>query len=1120
MKKFLDQTRRGLPLLKLNLKMKISMLFMFLVLFTMQAKTSYSQGTKITLDLSNVTVIRLIDEIESQTEFHFVYQIKDVDLNRIISVKAKQETVPQILTRIFAKTRTTHRVVDKQIFLKQRALSNNVQNSNISIIEAEIQEVVSGTVTDTNGQPLPGANIVEKGTTNGVTADFDGNFSIEVEEDSAILVVTYIGFATKEVPVDKETSLIIELQESAAGLEEVVVVGYGTVRKSDLTGAVVNADLESFKEAPNTNILQSISGSVPGLNIGQISSAGEEPSIQVRGRTSINGNLSPLIVVDGAIYRGSLNDLNPSDIEAVNVLKDASSKAIYGAQAANGVILLTTKGGKKGQRPVIRYNAYYTSQSPSNDLRTLNRNEYIEMQRDLDWRNSYLAPNYTEQNPDWKVLDALDVLPPLVQGVQDGTDSDWFGEMTGAGFINNHQLSFSGGSENTTYYISGGYTKQDNWVLNDEFERKTVRINIETKLTPWLTLGANTYGSFSDFSGVSPSIGGVISQLPFGKIRDENGKYIINPNGNAGVNGFLESEAEDSDIRNNISGVFHSIVSIPGIDGLTYRINYSHNYRWNNRFNSNIYGAGLNGSAFKDVSSTYDWSLDNIIDYKNDFGKHSIGVTLLSGRNKIEFDRTRVEGSGFDNLDLGYQSISQASVQNITSNGYRESFSYQMARLSYDYDNKYLLTATIRRDGYSGFAENKKIGYFPSLALSWVLTEDLNLGDDSILNYLKLRTSYGATGNLTNRFQSLARVDLDEDSRYVFGDGGGTLNGQSPTSLANPNLSWETTKGINLGLDFSIMNSSISGSIDYYNSKTTDLLWKQSLPSLTGFSFIQTNLGEVANSGIEVFLNSRIARQSSSSKIGWDIGVNLSANKNKINTLLGYDQDGDGKEDNLIADNLFIGESIGAIYNYDIQGIYQLTDQGNIPDGYTVGTRKIRDINEDGILNTDDRTILGRAEPAYTIGFQNTLKYNNLTLRLFIKSIQGGKDGYLGVNNPIIGELERPTTNTNVLTTVEWWSPRNPNATFKGLGTQEPLPIRNYFSRDFIRLQDISLGYDFDTSSNWMKDAGIKGLKLYLSGKNLITITDWLGWDPETGQGFTSSSPVMKSITTGLDISF
>ncbi|MCH9659341.1 MAG: TonB-dependent receptor, partial [Bacteroidetes bacterium] len=507
----------------------------------------------------------------------------------------------------------------------------------------------------------------------------------------------------------------------------------------------------------------------------------------------------------------------------------------------------------------------------------------------------------------------------------------------------------------------------------------------------------------------------------------------------------------------------------------------------------------------------------NILDYKQDFGNHSLGATLIAGRNKIEFDRTRVEGTGFDNLDLGHHSIPQAAVQSVFSNGYEETFSYQMGRLTYDYKDKYFLTGTIRRDGYSGFAENEKIGYFPSVGLSWVISEDFNF-EETFIDRLKLRTSYGSTGNLTSRFQSLAIVQATPFSQYIFGDGGSTVNGQTPTSLANPNLTWETTNGLNFGLDFSLWDYRINGSIDYYNSQTTNLLWEQILPEVTGFNAIQTNLGKIANSGLEIILDAQIIKPTPSG-FSWDLGFNFSTNKNEIKELLGFDIDGDGKEDDLISSGLFIGESIGAQYNYDIQGIWQIDEESNIPSPFTIGSYKLNDISNDGTIDSDDRKIIGRTDPAYSFGIQNTLKYNNFTLKFFINSVQGGKNGYLGRDNP---GRDGSTFEFNMLNGVDYWSPINPNAQFHGLGVSNPLPASQYFSRSFVRLQDVSFSYNFDTSDSWMQSIGVKGLKLYISGKNLITLTDWLGWDPETGIGLEGSSgrPLMKSITTGLQVNF
>ncbi|MEQ6122230.1 TonB-dependent receptor [Reichenbachiella sp. MALMAid0571] len=1082
-------------------------------------KAQHKKASEIFIDqvVNGLTIKETFDLIENSSELKLSYARKILDPEiRINLGRSKNISVYDILMEISKQSNLKFRQVNKVVgvsVLQKKDLEGNIKR-------VEIAETVqiSGKITDENGEGLPGASIIEKGTANGTTTDLEGNYKLNISE-GASLVLSFVGYKTQEIVVGNQVVLDFQMELDAEQLNEVVVIGYGTTKKSDLTGSVAQANLESFKEAPNTNILQSLQGTIPGLNIGQVTLAGQEPSISVRGRTSINGNLNPLVVVDGAIYRGNLNDLNPSDIQSIDVLKDASSKAIYGAQAANGVILVTTVKGRKETAPSITYNTYYSSQSPTKAYRTMNREEILQAARDIAWDNGgYLAPDFTQPNPNFDPRTFISPQTPVQEGFHEGTDTNWFDLMTNNGFINNHQLSVSGGSETSSYFISSSYTKQENWVLNDEFDRTTVRINYDTKVTPWLTIGASTFGSFSDFSGASPSIANIYSADPLTKPRDENGDLILFPNGTNTLNGFVVAEAQDEDIRNNISGLFYGVINIPWVEGLTYRVNYSHNYRWSNHFNSNGLANGGIGNAFKTHSQVYDKLLDQIVEYKKELGKHSLGVTLLAGRNKIEAESTSVAGSGFDNVGLGFHSIPQASLQTISSDGYEEAFSYQMARLAYDYQDKYFVTATVRRDGFSGFAKNKKFGIFSSVGLGWVASKDFNM-DNLSIDHLKLRASYGETGNLTQRYQSLARVSTESTSQYVFGDGGSTVNGQTPSSLANPNLSWETTKGFNIGLDFSILDYRINGNIDYYRSTTNDLLWFQTLPGLTGFTGIQTNLGEVANSGLEIILDAQVLK-SNPEGFNWDVRFNFSTNNNKVVSLLGRDADGDGKEDDLVASGLFIDQDLGTIFNYEIDGIWQLDKQDQLPPGFGVGTYKIVDTDGDGVISADDRRILGSTLPAYRFGIQNTLSYKNFSLKLFINSIQGGKDSYLGLEQPTL-ETDQAITFNN-LSVVDYWTPANPGAQFRRLGASTPFSESQYFSRSFVRLQDVSLAYNFDTSQAWMQKVGIKNLKLYLSGKNLITLTDWLGWDPETGQNLSRSnnSPVMKSITAGLEIKF
>lgn len=972
-------------------------------------------------------------------------------------------------------------------------------------------QTVSGIVTSSDdGGTLPGVNIIVKGTNTGTSTDINGSYELSVPSLQDTLIFTFVGYQQQEIPINGRTNIDVSLESSSILGEEVVVVGYGTIRKQDLTGSVESADIESFRESPNVNIMQSLQGTVPGVQIGQMNQAGEEPSISVRGQTTLDGNTEPLIVLDGIIYRGRISDLNPDDIESVHVLKDASSKAIYGAQASNGVIEITTKGGNTG-KITFSYSGSRTFQTPTVDLRPLNSEEYLESVRDIEYERAFLAPDYTQPDPNFE-FNQTELNPPIVEGIENGSTFDWWDAQTQSASMMNHNLNVAGGSESTTYFLSGGYTGQNGYVLNDDFERVTGRINIQTDVTDWLTVGTNTFGSFSDFSGNNPSISSMVTQaIPFARARDENGELILNPDGSNRVNPLLNAQADDRDINNRIGGTVFGILEIPQVQGLSYRINYSNSYRQDSHSYSNEYGAGFTGEVYKQNTNKLDRLLDNIVTYEQQFEDHSFTVTLVAGFDKRIADHTVARGENVPLQTLSYNALQQAINQNIRSAATEEITVYQVGRINYRFKNRYLLSTSLRRDAYSGFAENNKAGWFPSLGIGWLLTEEPFFNVSNI-DLLKIRASYGESGNKTAPYSSLAQVSTGGDNDYVFG--GSTAPGQSPSTLANNSLTWETTSELNLGVDYSILDDRISGSIDYYRTTTTDLLWDLSIPNLTGFSEIRTNLGELKNTGFEFSVRANPIR---TSDINWDIGVNFSTNKNEIVELAGFGVEGEAED--LVASGLFIGESIGTIYDYEVDGIWQIDD--DIPDGFSPGSYRIVDQDGDGDISSDDRKILGREEPAFMMGIQNTLSYKGLALRFFINMIQGGKDGYLSGNH-MYGSANTPgnAQNTNWFNFYDYWSPRNPDATYAVPWVGASTSPEQYFQRNFVRLQDISLSYQFNES--FVQGLGAQGLKLYVSGKNLLTITNWDGVDPETNQGIDTNNvfPVMKSYSLGIDISF
>ncbi len=1096
-------------LYRLSKFLRIMRITVFLLLLaTMQtlAGSALAQRTKLSFSVKDMSVAELLEQIENKTDIHFFYQSEDIDNKELLSVDVENKTIDEILKAFLPKLNLKYETFDKYIAISKTETSLN------NLFEQEID--VKGKVKDASEGPLPGVSVVIKGTTMGTITDFDGNFNLLKVPADATLIFSFVGMRTVEIKVADQSSFNITMEEDAIGIEEVVAVGYGISKKSDLTGSVVRADLEAFKESPNTNIGVALQGAIPGLNVGQTTSAGQSPGLSVRGRTSLSGAQNPLIVVDGMIFNGSLSEINPNDVGSIDVLKDASSMAIYGAQAANGVIIVTTKKGTS-EKAIFNYSASYTFQD-ANAMGLENREAFLQKVRDVNFLNAYTEESgYIEANPNFSIENVL-----FDQTTKDGygndTDFNWWDAGTQSAYIHTHQLSVSSRTEKFNYYISGSYTDQQNLVINDDFERKTFRINLENRLTDWLTIGAQTNGSFRDLSGGSPSLRMLVLANPVRTGYDPEGNFQVRMG--SLTNPFLPTLNNNSDKRNSLTGNFYADIDIPFIKGLSYRFYYGNSYWWNQDYFSSEYdGEAKTGKAYKNTSFRYDYTVDNILKYSkviNDNNKFDL--TLLYGARENQYEATNASNSEFVDISLGYHALELGNIPRVSSSAFEEAFVYQMLRLNYNLKDRYLLTSTIRRDGFSGFSANNKIGYFPSIGGAWIASNENFLSLVDWLDFFKLRLSYGVNGNLVSRYASLGLVS--SGASYYFGDGANTEFGREKTTLGNSSLGWEKTRGINLGTDFALFSGKLSGNIEYYKTKTTDLIYSIAIPSITGYTSITSNVGQIDNRGIEFSLTGNVIK---SRDFNWEITGNFSRNTNKIVALEGKDEDGDGQEDDLISSGLFIGESLGTIYSYEIEGIWQVGEE--IPAGYYPGTYKIKDQNDDGEISPEhDRVIIGRTEPAYRFSIQNTFTYKNFTLRMFINSIQGGKDGYLRNNNPWSDGGYVGTENASkhgMFSGVDYWTPSNPGAEYRVPGTSGAIDPSTYRDRSFIRLQDVSLSYNLNNSE--LQRLGFRGAKVYVSGKNLVTITDWKGWDPETGQGYnTSGVPVMRGYSLGLELSF
>lgn len=981
---------------------------------------------------------------------------------------------------------------------------------------------ISGTVKDISGEAIIGANVQVKGTSTGSITDLNGRFSFDAPR-SGTLVVSFIGYTTQEISLATKTNYEIILQEDSKILDEVVVIGYGSMKKADLTGAVVSANIKDFEKAPNTNLMQSLQGTVPGLNVGQSMTAGGTPEISIRGTNTISGNTNVLIVLDGIIYNGSMSSINPADVESIDVLKDASATAVYGAQAANGVLLITSKKGKMGKAK-INFSSSYSFQNPTKNLRPMNRDELISFVTDAYWNESYTEESgYTQKNPDFNLANrAPYAFMTDGNGNMSPYDTDWWGDFTRTGTILENKFSISGGNEGMSYMISLGNTIQKNMIKNDDFARNSIRVNLDIQPRKWWKAGVQAFGSFVNQDGTEPYLPFLLAMSPLARPFDDEGKMIDYPMDNSYANPYHGSDTDDYDRQNYFFANLYTEFQLP-LKGLTYRINFGNNYNIREHHNANPYGNNRTGTVYKEHNTYYDYTFDNIVNYANDFGKHGVGATFVYGAIRRKNSYTKADTNTYDRMVLGYNSLEQAKNQYTYSDAWKETMLYQMFRVNYKFDNRYLVTATIRRDGFSGFAANNKTAIFPSIALGWVVSDEAFFKIDW-MNYLKLRGGYGVSGNQTSRYASLAKVT--SEIGYIYGDNATGSIRQELTSLANKNLKWEKTGGFNFGVDYGFLNNRITGSLEVYRTITRDLLYNVTIPTITGFSSIASNVGKLENKGIEFTITSH---NIVTKDFEWTTTFNISSNSNKIKSLTGLDLDGDGKEDDLSASGLFIGQPLTAIYDYKTNGIYQLGDK-DIPDGYYPGSLRIVDTDGKEGITPDDRVILGKTDPAYRFGILNKFTYKGITLSFFINSVQGGKDGYLGRNSASMTESSSTPNNLMKELGGLYWSPVNTGGIYPNAEVLGQINPNYYQQRSFVRLQDVTLSYDLPKSI--VSKIGLDGVNIFFNGKNLLTFTDWHGWDPEPNNSYTennitrvsgcgySNRPVMRSFTGGINISF
>lgn len=1038
------------------------------------------------------------------------------------------------------------------------------------------QVSVSGKVVDAGGIEMPGVNIAIKGTMVGTMTGADGTFtlsSIPGGKD-AVLVFSFIGFRSQEVKVGNQTFINVKLEEDTEQLEEVVVIGYGTARKKDLSGAISNVQMtDELAALPNPNVMGSLSSKVAGFRYSPTNSAGGDnfSSLNIRGKNAIPADVSagqqsvnqPLLIVDGVISFGSINEINTNDIQSVDVLKDASAAAIYGSRAANGVIIITTKRGLS-ERPVINVNSSWNFSGWSRMPKMVTDEEKF-------FRNRFYAKQAGGSIPSDAVWSSDFDRAQLMNTVEydaynEGVYTDWLDEISRTGFGQKYDVSVSGRSKIVNYYISGDYTRQKGIRKGDDYEKYNIMTKLDIQAKEWLKIGLKGNYLGAKEWGVPARIQNATWMTPYSYTHARQPGYENWPNSRPDGNSaspFWGSGAGDSHLwtddqkRNyNINGVAYAQVDFPFLQGLSYRIslNARRNSAMRDVFNDpriwvntdntadmdnpDKFGVNVEGYSYTQLSST--WNVDNIFTYTRDFKNHHVDAMIGYTREASNSELLRTDFKGFSvPTTLGVYKQDLANTRTIRRERTSSSAIGILTRVNYNYKSTYYANFTFRRDGYSAFSAGNKWGNFYGASAAWVLSNENFVKDNADwLDYLKLRFSWGQNGSRS--VSPYATIGSVGTTYTWFGDSAsGSAFGLVPSSLPNRSLTWATVEKFNVGIDYNVLAGRLGGAVDVYAGKTTDMLMDRSVPYPTGFQTAKANAGKVTNKGIEITLNSVIIDGDGKEKFRWETNVVFDLNRNEIKSLYGKNYKGEEADDvaNAVAYGfdsyyaLIIGKPIGAAYDLKKVGVFQSQEEvdnyvdkdGNkIMPNAVPGDLKFEDFNEDGKIDANDRQYLGSMDPLFTINLGNTLSYKNFSLYFNFRWMQGNDTHFLGYN-PHAYSIGGSGAQ---LDAVDPWTPTNHTNDYPRYGYNNSLNYQYWSPRSFLKLKDLVFSYNFD--QKLIKPYGIEGLRLYVSGTDLFTITGWTGLDPEDGGtiagGPTSSSMGSKgtyrTFTAGINLTF
>lgn len=1094
--------------------MRISTFLLMVCVFCSYAGNAHSQNAKVSIHMNNVKLDKILNEIENQTDYLFIYN-NQVDINKITSVKVKNEAVAQVLDRILSGTGINYELEGTHIILTTEAIKD---------LHAQQQaKTVTGTVTDISGEPIIGANIRIKGTTTGTITDIDGNFSIEAEPQS-VIEVSYIGYLTQETVINNQKSIRFLLKEDTKTLDEVVVIGYGVQKKADLTGSVANINTEKLNTQSNANIGQALQGKIAGVDIvSQGGAPGSGTRIMVRGIGTLN-NASPLYIVDG-MYMNSIDHINPNDIASIDVLKDASSAAIYGSRAANGVIIVTTKEGSNTEgKPIIDLSV---------NLGISTASKFLDMLDAKGWAEVTTIARQAIGKP------ALDMATDLANK----PDNDWQDIMFRPALMQNYNLAVKGGGKYSTYYTGLGYFNQDGIVKGTNYQRYNIQSKNDYKRGIF-SAGTNLIISFSHDKPLHQElrggmIGTILQSVPTLEKYDDTreggygGTYgdVVNiPHPLAIIDDNIMDRYNE-----NVKIFANLYAQIELFKGLKYKLNLTPDFsfeRYKNYLNKYDFGLATNSitQLTERQRRRRNILVENLLTFDRTFGEHKISALAGYTYQDSRFRHIQAYGEG---LPQGLEEIDAATTNRSNEgNSWRSVLTSILGRVFYSYQNKYLFTATIRRDGSSKFGKNNRYGYFPSFSLGWNVAEEKFMENVHWLDQLKLRGGYGVLGNQEiDNYQYSSTITTGIN--YPDGNGG-LLQGAFPKNFANPDIKWEETAMTNVGIDFMAFNNRLSLTADYYVKNTKDILLTVPIPiSSGGANDPIRNAGKIRNNGFEF-------------NLGWmdqpnpDIsyGINLigSFNKNKV-IAMGSESGsikGGSTNQNITTSETKAGYPIGGYWLISTAGYFNSQEE---VDAYAKDGKKIQpaaepgdikfvDANNDGVINDDDRVFQGSPFPDFTFALNGNMRYKNFDLSIGLQGVLGNK-----IYNATRQTLEDVTKGSNFLAScLDYWTPENKNASHPRLTWDDPNrntraeSDRYLENGSYLRLRSVQLGYTFPQT--WFKGA-IQHARVYINAENLFTITSYSGYSPDVNadnanyRGFDNFIyPTNRTFMLGLNVTF